>query len=101
MTTPPQKPDMNSPHASRGEKIRNAKSTVGVGGSGTSGIGEAPSSRAKKILIWFAIAMIVLFIVMDFIDRANVKKEREQRSQTSGLYLDENVRSSYEFTLLG
>jgi hypothetical protein len=45
--------------------------------------------------------MIVLFIVMDFIDRANVKKEREQRSQTSGLYQDENVRSSYEFTLLG
>ena len=85
---------MNSPHASRGEKIRNAKSAVGVGGSGTSGIGEAPSSRAKKILIWFA-------IVMDFIDRANVKKAREQQDQTSGLYLDESVRSSYEFTLLG
>ena len=101
MTTPPQKPDMNSPHASRGEKIRNARSTVGVGGSGTSGIGEAPSSRAKKIVIWFVVAMIVLFIVMDFIDRANVKKEREQKSQTSGLHLDENVRSSYEFTLLG
>jgi hypothetical protein len=85
---------MNSPHASRDEKIRNTKSTVGFGGSGTSGIGEAPSSRAKKILIWFA-------IVMDFIDRANVKKAREQQDQTSGLYLDESVRSSYEFTLLG
>lgn len=76
MTTPPKRPDMNSPHASRGEKIRNAKSTVGFGGSGTSGIGEAPSSRAKKIVIWFVIAMIVLFIVMDFIDRANAKKAR-------------------------
>jgi hypothetical protein len=101
MTTPPKKPGMNRPHASRGEKIRNAKNSVGYAGSGTSGIGEAPSSRAKKIVIWFVIAMIVLFIVMDFIDRANVKKEREQRGQTSGLHLDENSRSSYEFTLLG
>ena len=92
---------MNSPHASRSEKIRNAKSTVGYGGTGTSGIGEAPSSRAKKIVIWFVIAMIVLFIVMDFIDRGNAKKQREQKGQTSGLYLEENVRPSFEFTLLG
>lgn len=56
---------------------------------------------AKKIVIWFAIAMIVLFIGMDFIDRANVKKEREKWDQTSGLYLDENIRSSFELTLFG
>ena len=35
---------------------------------------NAPNSRAKKFVIWFMIAMIVLFIVMDFIDRTNAKK---------------------------
>jgi predicted secreted protein len=35
---------------------------------------NAPNSRAKKFVIWFVIAMIVLFIVMDFIDRTNAKK---------------------------
>jgi hypothetical protein len=44
--------------------------------------------------------MIVLFIIMDFIDRANVKKEREQRGQRSGLYIDTNAQPRDEITRL-
>ncbi len=65
---------LNSPQASRDEKIRNAKgqstNTVGYGMS------DAPNSRAKKFVLGFVVAMIVLFIVMDFIDRANAKKPK-------------------------
>ena len=74
MTSKRPSSDLNSPQASRDEKIRNAKgestNTVGYG------MGDAPNSRAKKFVIWFVVAMIVLFIVMDFIDRANAKKSK-------------------------
>ena len=74
MTSKRPSSDLNTPQASRDEKIRNAKgestNTVGYG------MGDAPNSRAKKFVFGFVVAMIVLFIVMDFIDRANAKKPK-------------------------
>jgi hypothetical protein len=46
----------------------------GSHGATTLGIGEAPSSRLKKFGIFFAVALIILFITMDFVERANVNK---------------------------
>ena len=54
----------------------------------------------KKFGIIFLFAMIILFIIMDFVDRANVKKEREQRGQRSGLYIDTNAQPKDEITRL-
>ena len=100
MSTPRPKRDLNSPHAGKSERMRNVKGSYGSTEATTSGIGEAPSSRLKKFGIIFVIAMIILFLVMDFIDRANVKKERERRSQQSGLYIDTNAQHRDEITRL-
>ena len=75
MTTPKKRPDLNSPHASRGEKVRNAKGSFSDAAGGR-GIGEAPNSRLKKFSIYLVIFLIVLFIVFDFVDRANAKKKK-------------------------
>lgn len=53
------------------------------------GIGEAPNSRLKKFAIWFVIAMIVLFIILDFVDRANAKKKNSFHYQpTTDVQID-------------
>ncbi len=87
MNKPPPPSDPNKPHASRGEKVRTAK-TDQFGGVGR-GIGEAPNSRIKKFAIWFVIFLIVLFIVIDFVDRENAKKEKNgwHYSPTSDLLI--------------
>jgi len=93
MTSKRPSSDLNNPsqRASRDEKIRNAKgdstNTVGYGMS------NAPNSRAKKFVTWFVIAMIVLFIVMDFIDRTNAKKGKNSYyyEPTVGLSIRRNV----------
>ena len=66
MTTPPKRPDPNSPNASRGEKIRNAK-TDQYGGVG-SGFGDVPNSRLKKFAIWSVIGLLVLFMIFGITD---------------------------------
>jgi hypothetical protein len=74
MTNQKPAPDPNKPHAGRSEKLRNARtdtySSVGRG------IGEAPSSRMKKYGFALLVFLIALFIIMDFVDRANAKKEK-------------------------
>ncbi|NQW21669.1 MAG: hypothetical protein HQ477_13265 [Chloroflexi bacterium] len=71
LTTPPTAPDPNKPHAGRDEKLRNSKtdtySSVGRG------IGEAPNSRMKKISTLLVVFLIILFIIMEFVDRANAQ----------------------------
>jgi hypothetical protein len=73
MSPPQRPPDLNSPHASRGEKVKNAKGSFSDV-SGGKGYGEIPNSRLKKFGIGFAIFLILLFIFMDLIDRGNAKK---------------------------
>jgi hypothetical protein len=85
MTTPPRRPpDPSSQGASRGDKVRNAKSDQ-YGGVG-SGIGEAPNSRLQMLGIWF---VIVLFIIIDVADRNNAKKKKSFHSApTSDLVIE-------------
>jgi len=76
--------------------MRNARGSVPFGGSSTSGIGEAPQSRKFKIIIIGVIFLIALFIVMDFVDRANEKKKRGESAagrQTTAIFGDEYARS--------
>jgi preprotein translocase subunit SecG len=93
MTTPNRPPNPNRPHASRGEKVRNAKGSFGAGaGAGGHGLGDAPNSKLKKFAMWFVVVMIVLFIVMDFVDRANAKKKTSFHYEpSSGLMLSKIV----------
>jgi hypothetical protein len=79
MSTPNRRPERAQPPGrSRGSKIRDSKVTsVGSGGvSGGRGIGEAPNSWLKKFAIGLVVFLIVLFIIIDFVDRANAKKEK-------------------------
>ena len=73
-------------------------------GVSTTGIGEAPSSRLKKIGLIALVFFVALFILMDWIDKENIKKERElrelKRQQTSSISMDENARTYDRFTLL-
>ncbi len=84
--------------------MRNAKGSVPTYGVSTTGIGEAPSSRLKKFGLIALVFLIALFILMDWIDRANIKKERElreqRRQQTTSISADETARTYDEFTLL-
>lgn len=67
MSTQPPRRNPNQPHATRGEKVRNAKSDM-HGGVGR-GMGEAPQSRAKKFGLIFLVVMLVLFLITSFTDR--------------------------------
>ncbi|MDP7261836.1 MAG: hypothetical protein QF676_04480 [Dehalococcoidia bacterium] len=73
MTTPKRRPDHYHPYASRRERIRNAKVGFSAEGVGHR-MDESPSSRLKIFGIGFVIAMIVLFIILDFFNRAERKK---------------------------
>jgi hypothetical protein len=88
MTTPPRRPpDPSSQGASRGDKVRNAKSDQ-YGAVGR-GIGEAPNSRLKMLGIWLVIAMIVPFIIIDVVDRNNAKKKKSfHYAPTSDLVIE-------------
>ena len=89
MTNPPRSPDPNSPQASRSEKILNAKGrSERMGATGQS---EVPNSRLKKFGIWFVVAMIVLFIIMDFVDRANRNKKNSQLAPTADMPINRSV----------
>jgi hypothetical protein len=88
------------PHASRESKVRDAKGKFAASGAATGGIGEAPQSRVFKFSIIAVIFLIILFIVMDFIDRGNAKKERENSGRTSVISSAENYRTHDGFIFL-
>ena len=90
MTTPPRPPaGPNKPHASRGEKVRLGKSDH-FGGVGR-GIGEGPGTRTKSIGMWLLVGLIVLFIFMDCIDKANAKKKSFNFESTSQISINEKL----------
>ena len=69
--------------------MRNAKGE----GSNISGrgLGETPQSWRFKLGIALVVFLIVLFIVMDFIDRANAKKKNAQLAPTVDMPIDWTV----------
>ena len=79
MTTPQKRPDLNSHHASVGEKVRNARASFSDAGGG-SGIGETPNSRLKKFSIWFVIFLIVLLFFMEYLDFVNAKNAAKAKA---------------------
>ena len=85
MTTPRKRPEPNQPHASRGEKVRNAKGSFQYN-TGGGGIGEAPNSRLKMFSIYFVIFLVVLVFVLEYVDSVNEKNEAETRAMERDLW---------------
>jgi preprotein translocase subunit SecG len=90
MTTPRKHPAVNSPHATRGEKVQNAKG-ASTGSTGGHGIGEAPNSRMKKFGIWLVVFLVILFIIIDIVDKQNAKKTNSYYEPSADQILDWKV----------